>query len=175
MKKLLVPVDFSCGADLVIEKAKQISKAFGSEVRIINIVPPLPLEIRNRLEVNSVSTMGDMVGRLIGSNTYDDIRDDMARSLKSIHKKILEAKKKFVAEGIIAEAYIFEGKMEESILEEASEYQPDMIIMSSQGHGYRFKSMVGGIYSTIIKNVSCPVMVVPSGKSPAKKNKTVQV
>jgi len=171
MKKLLVPIDFSCEHDHVIDNAKMIAKAFGAEIRIINIVPPLPNEIRNRLEVNSVSTMGDMVGRLISSNTYDDIRNEMARSLKLIHKKILEIKKKLLAEHLCVEAYIFEGKMEESILEEAVEYQPDMIIMGAHGHGYRFKSMVGGIYSTIIKNVNCPVLVVPRQKTSIKKAK----
>ena len=169
MKKLLVPVDCSSGADQVVENAKIIAKAFNAEIRIINIVPPLPYEIRNRLEVNSVSTMGDMVGRLISSNTYDDIRNEMARSLKTIHKRILDIKKKLLAENLSVEAYIYEGKMEESILQEATEYKPDMIIMSSHGHGYRFKSMVGGIYSSIIKNVQCPVLVVPRNKSSAKK------
>ena len=173
MKKLLVPIDFSYGSEAVIENARIIAKAFNSEIRIIYIIPPLPHEIRNRLEINSVSTMGDMVGRLIGSNTYESIRDDMASSLKSIRKKILDIKKKLTAEGLSVEAYIFEGKMEESILEETIEYKPNVIIMSSQGHGYRFKSMVGGIYSTIIKNVTCPVLVIPSSKASHKKQKPV--
>jgi len=172
MKKILVPIDFSCEYDSIVENAKSIAKAFNSEIRIINIVPPLPYEIRNRLEVNSVSTMGDMVGKLIGSNTYEDIRNEMARSLKSIHKKILDIKRRLLAEHLSVEAYIFEGKMEESILEEAAEYQPDMIVMGSQGHGYRFKSMVGGIYSAIIKNVNCPVLVVPKQKMVHKKTKS---
>ncbi len=171
MKKLLVPIDFSYGADLVIENTRMIAKAFDAEIRIIYIIPPLPHEIRNKLEINSVSTMGDMVGKLVSSNTYDSIRNEMAASLKSIHKKILEIKKKLMSEGLSVEAYIFEGRMEESILEEAAEYKPDMIIMSSQGHGYRFKSMVGGIYSSIIKNVTCSVLVVPPNKQTHKKQK----
>ena len=168
MNKLLVPIDVSCDYDFIIETAKKFAKAFKSEIRIINIVPPLPLEIRNRLEVNSVSTLGDMVGRLINSNTYDDIRDEMARNLKSVHKKILDIKKRLTAENLSVEAYIFEGKMEESILEEVAEYKPDMVIMSSEGHGHRFKSMAGGVYSTIVKNVNCPVLVVPKNKSNKK-------
>ncbi|HBM16022.1 MAG TPA: hypothetical protein DD381_06750 [Lentisphaeria bacterium] len=171
MKKILVPIDFSCEHDSIIENAKNIAKAFNSEIRIINIVPPLPYEIRNRLEVNSVSTMGDMVGKLIGSNTYEDLRNEMARNLKSIHKKILDIKRKLFAEHLNVEAYIFEGKREESILGEASEYKPDLIIMGSQGHGYRFKSKDGGIYSTIIKNVNCPVLVVPKHRISSKKAK----
>lgn len=171
MNKILVPIDFSYGADSVIENAKAIAKAFNAEIRILYVIPPLPHEIRNRLEINSVSTMGDMVGRLISSNTYESIRDEMASSIKSIRKKILEIKKKITADGLSVEAYILEGKMEESILEEAVEYKPDMIVMSSKGHGYRFKSMVGGIYSSIIKNVSCPVLVVPSSKAINKKQK----
>lgn len=171
MKKLLVPIDFSHGSDQVIENAKLVAKAFNAEVRIIYIIPPLPHEVRNKLEINSVSTMGDMVGSLISSNTYESIRDEMASSLKSIHKKILEIKKKLSAEGISVEAYVFEGRLEESILEENAEYMPDMIIMSAQGRGYRFKSLVGGISSTIIKNVSCPVLVIPSTKKNHKKLK----
>lgn len=171
MKKLLVPIDFSYGSDSVIENAKTIAKAFNAEIRILYVIPPLPHEIRNRLEINSASTMGDMVGRLISSNTFESIRDEMASSLKSIRKKILELKNKLTAEGLSVEAYIFEGKTEESILEEATEYKPDMIIMSSKGHGYHFKSMVGGIYSTIIKNVTCPVLVIPSNKIIQRKLK----
>lgn len=171
MKKMLVPIDFSYGSETVIENAKTLAKAFNSEIRIIYIIPPLPHEVRNRLEINSVSTMGDMVGRLLGSSTYESIRDEMASSLKIIRKKILNIKKRLTEEGLSVEAYIFEGRMEESILEEAAEYKPDIIIMSSQGHGYRFKSIIGGIYSAIVKNVSCPVLIVPSPKLGTKKQK----
>ncbi|MEI6054420.1 MAG: universal stress protein [Lentisphaerota bacterium] len=172
MKKLLVPIDFSYGSEPVIENAKAIAKAFNSEMRILYIIPPLPHEIRNRLEINSVSTMGDMVGRLISSESYESIRDEMASSIKTIRKKILELKNKLTAEGLSVEAYIFEGKVEESIFEEVAEYKPDMIIMSSKGHGYHFKSMFGGVYSTIIKNVTCPVLVIPSNKTTHRKLKT---
>ena len=171
MRKLLVPIDSEEGMDRAVNKASILAEAFNSEVRIVYIIPPLPYEVRNKLEVNSVSTMGDMVGMLMSSNSYESIRDDMAGSLKKIHNKMLEIKKELMDRGLNVEAYIYEGKLEDSILEEAMAYQPDLIIMNSQVHSYRFKSMIGGVYSTIIRNVSCPVMVIPPVKSNTQRKR----
>ena len=56
---------------------------------------------------------------------------------------------------------LIEGDTKEIIVKEALEINADMIIMGSHGHSSFHKVLVGSVTNSVLKKLSCPVLIVP--------------
>ncbi|HBM17330.1 MAG TPA: hypothetical protein DD381_13465 [Lentisphaeria bacterium] len=63
---------------------------------------------------------------------------------------------------INVKSFLLKGKISEVVLSQAKEYDPDMIIMGSHGHGPMSQALLGSITMTVLKNTKCPVLIIPS-------------
>ena len=154
MKKILVPVDFSDVTELVIENAKFFAKLLDAELKIIHVIAPVPQDARVMQE-----TVG---GIIMAPLNYEILRDELAAELKNEHRKMFEIKQKLSNENVKVKAFLLEGKVSEVVLSQVNEYDPDMIIMGSHGHGQVAKALLGSITISVLKHVKCPVIIVPS-------------
>ena len=154
MKKILVPVDFSDVTELVIENAKFFAKLLDAELKIIHVIAPVPQDARVMQE-----TVG---GIIMAPLNYEILRDELAAELKNEHRKMFEIKQKLSNENVKVKAFLLEGKVSEVVLSQVNEYDPDMIIMGSHGHGQVAKALLGSITISVLKHEKCPVIIVPS-------------
>jgi nucleotide-binding universal stress UspA family protein len=163
MKKILVPIDFSDVTDSVMENAKLFAKLFGAELKIIHVVTPLPKEVRNKVQAGrNAFELEEMNTALIGPLNYEVIRDELATELRNERRKMFEIKQKLSNEKVKAKTFILEGNVSKIILSQIEEYVPDMIVMGSHGHGYLMKTLLGSVTMFVLKNVKCPVIIIPS-------------
>lgn len=153
-QRILVPLDFSDVTDLVVKNAKLIAKLLDAELKIIHVVSPM-----QDMGVQATRGVG---GVFVEPIDYGSIRDELAKDLKSEHKNILAIKQKLTEENIKVKTSILEGRVSDLVLSQVEEYDPDMIIMGSHGHGYLKKALLGSITMFVLKHVKCPVMVIPS-------------
>lgn len=143
MKTILVPVDFSDVTTAVVAAAQSFATAFESRLVLLNIAEPEP----------------DFVGFEAGPPT---VRVAVARDFKVERQRLDEIKTKCAAGGLDVTALHIQGPIVDKILHEAGEQQADMIVMGSHGHGALYDLLVGSVTHGVIKNASCPVVVVPA-------------
>ena len=165
MKKILVFVDFSEVTGLVVENAKLLAKSFGAELKLVYVVASVPQEVKERVQsVGSVSGLGELSTVFIGPLNYDAIRGELALELKAEHKKMLEIKKALTDEKIKVKACFLEVNVSDVASSQIKEYEPDMIVMGSHGHGYFMKVLLGSVTTFVLKHARCPVVIVPYRK-----------
>jgi nucleotide-binding universal stress UspA family protein len=143
--KILVPVDFSNVTALLVERASQFARAFGSKVRLLTVVEAQP----------------QYVGFEPGPMTMPPppfVRDP------KIELDRLETLRQSLP-GLDVSVARLEGPSVETILAECDAQNADLIIIGSHGHGALFNLLVGSVASGVLKSSRCPVLVVPSPKS----------
>ena len=160
MKKILVPIDFSDVTELVIENAKLFAKSLDAELKIIHVAAPI---VPHNAEVREA-----VGGVIVSPLNYEVLRDEFAAELRNEHKKMLEIKQNLSNEKIRAKAFLLTGNISKVILSQIEEYDPDMVVMGSHGHGYMVKALLGSIAISVLKHVKCPTIIVPS-KTKKKK------
>jgi nucleotide-binding universal stress UspA family protein len=73
----------------------------------------------------------------------------------------LEAAKDTITRpGLVVDSLLLHGRPASAIVDEAEEFQPDLIVIGSRGHS-RFESMLlGSVSSEVVGHAPCPVLVV---------------
>lgn len=142
MENILVTIDFNDSEKLLIDKAFQLAKAFGSKVWLLHIADPEP----------------DFVGYKVGPQY---IRDSVASELRNEHRRIQEYTVKLKEKGIEAEGLLIQGATIEMILEESKKLHVDLIIAGHHERGFLFNAMVGSVSANIMNKSKIPVLIVP--------------
>jgi nucleotide-binding universal stress UspA family protein len=57
---------------------------------------------------------------------------------------------------------LVQGATIKTILQEAIKLKSDMIVIGSHGHGALYKTLVGSVSEGVIRQASCPVVVIPA-------------
>ena len=142
MKNILIPVDGSEYSMIAIAAAKEVAKAFDSNVSILSVVTP-------ELKISS--------GR--GSNMYASILMD--ELLESSAKILEDAKKQFQGMANKVETFSAQGNVADEIVRFANENDIDLIVMGSHGLGaLKNRLMTGSVTTRVLHHVDVPVMVI---------------
>lgn len=142
MKNILVTINFDDNENLLLDKAFQLAKAFGSKIWLLHIAAPDP----------------DFVGYEAGPQ---DIRDSRAAELRKEHRLIQEYGSGLKAKGVDSESLLIQGATIEMIMEESKKLHIDLIIAGHHEHGFFYNAFVGSVSAKIIKKSKIPVLLVP--------------
>ncbi len=142
MKTILVPVDFSDCMLALLETATSMATAFAAHVILLHVAAPEP----------------EFIGYEPGPQT---VRDSVARQFAAEHHRLHEEEKHLLAKGVETKALFVQGFPVEKIIHEAKRYDVDLIIMGSHGHGVWRHLLVGSVTEGVMRQVNCPVLVVP--------------
>jgi nucleotide-binding universal stress UspA family protein len=144
MKNILVPVDFSDVAGLVVDTAACMAKLTGAALTLLHIAAPEP----------------DFVGYEPGPVS---VRNTVAQQLRDEHRKLQAMEHRIAGHGFAVTSLLIQGFASEKILHEAARVQADMIVMGSHGHGLIRHLVVGSVTDGVLRKATCPVLIVPSG------------
>ena len=136
MRNLLVAIDFSQIAPVVIAQAESLAKATKSKLWLIHIAAPDP----------------EFIGYKSGPQTERDFLD----------RQLQEWAEQLRQKGIDAVALLIQGPTIETILEEARKLSADLIVVGSHGHTGLYKVLVGSVSEGILRKAECPVLIVPA-------------
>ncbi len=137
-KKILVATDGSPDARVAARRASDMSRAFGSELHVVHVVP-----VSHHLFAMDAPSL------------YEEDRDH-AREL--LEKEIEQLKREG---GEVAGGYLEEGEPDAEVVTLAEEIGADLIVAGSRGAG-ALKRPIGSISSSIVAHAHCPVLVVRS-------------
>ncbi len=147
---MLVPVDFSEISLNALNHAVQLAKHFDNDLVLLNI-----------LEDDFLSS--------VFSFSKNEVKDELAKEalLHKLNEKAIEIKEKY---GVNCKTSAKIGKIYKTIIETASEYGCDCIIMGTHGAS-GVERIIGSNASRVISYSTIPVIVVKTDKNPnAYKN-----
>jgi len=144
MKKILIPIDGSDYSKRAMEKGKELARAFGSSVVLLNVVYiPLPLY------------------------TYEGERGrnmmQLAENAQKVSEEMLKDAKDYFSDlgADRVETVAAEGDISGTIIEYVKSNGVDFIVMGSHGIGaIMHRLLVGSVTTKVLHHVDIPVLVV---------------
>ena len=142
---ILVAVDLSDCTDVIVEKARELAEGLGAKIWFLHVAEPEP----------------DFVGYEVGPPSE---RDALAVQFHREHAAVQAFAKDFRAQGLDATALLVRGATAQTILQEASKLEADIVVVGSHGRGAVQRLLVGSISEGVIRHAATPVLVVPTHK-----------
>lgn len=139
-KKILCPVDFSEGSASAVEKAKELSRALGTEVELLHAYQ-LP-----------VMALPD--GAVTVTPTY--VADLLDRAQKALNKY----RDELSVAGVHANTKLLEGNPAQVITERAKELETPMIVMGTHGRSGFKRFLLGSVTERVVRMATSPVLTV---------------
>jgi len=137
--RILVPVDLSGFAAPLYRAAMDIAEVHGAGVDLLHVVEPLPYP-------------RPLVG---GISVHDLVPDPTERSAELLSQLADEEARTDVA----VTTHTAEGHAAETIVEQASSLDSDLIIMASQGMSGIERLLLGSVTARVMRRAQCPVFI----------------
>lgn len=145
MKHVLVALDFSDYAEVVLAKAVELARAIEGSLTILHVAAPEP----------------GFVGLEIGPQS---VRDNRARVLEREHQELHRMAEEVKESGVDTRAFLLAGPTSEKILEEAAKWHVDWVVMGTHGRSSIASALLGSVKSAVLHGATCPVVIVPAAK-----------
>jgi nucleotide-binding universal stress UspA family protein len=139
-RKILVPMDFSPGANRALELASDLARQAGPAHLILVHAYFVPVEIE------ALAVIGP-------EKLLEDIRARAADDLEKILVRLQDA-------GISAEYDAAPGSPEEVVLRLADDKEVDLIVMGTHGRTGLTHVLLGSVAERVVRAASCPVLTV---------------
>ncbi len=141
-KHILVPVDGSPTAQLAIDKAIGMARAFGARVTAIFVIDPYPF-----------------TG--IGADFAYGQADYLSAATAQANAAIKAAKTAFEAAGVAVETSVVEAHAAwRGVVDMAESCGADLIVMGSHGRSGLEKLVLGSVTQAVLSHTHLPVLVV---------------
>ena len=141
-KHILVPVDGSPTAQLAVEKAIQLAKAFDSRVSTIFVIDPYPF-----------------TG--VGTDFAYGQAEYLSATTAEANAAVKAAKAAFTDAGVSVEASVIESHSAwRGVVMAAESMQADLIVMGSHGRSGLEKLVLGSVTQAVLSHTKLPVLVV---------------
>jgi nucleotide-binding universal stress UspA family protein len=139
---ILVPVDGSETAQVAVDKASALAKAFDSRVTVIYVIDPYPF-----------------TG--VGSDFAYGQAEYLNAATAVANEAIQIAKQAFVDVGVNVDSSVVESHTAwRGIVEAGDSLQADLIVMGSHGRNALEKLVLGSVAQAVLSHTKLPVLVV---------------
>lgn len=136
-------MDLSEYSEKIVQQAGEIAKAMSARVWLVHVAEPDP----------------EFVGWDAGPQS---VRDGVADAFREEHRAVQKMADELRGASVDATALLVQGSTVETILQQASNLDANMIIVGSHGRGAAHRLLVGSVGEGVLRKAECPVLVVPS-------------
>ncbi len=150
LERILVPIDFSPSADLAFRHAMQLAEEFDARVDVMHVFRPVP---EQHPPMPMAGNVGPLPAPVLTTNNLEEAAQE---SLQQFIDHNPEASHR------LGEAFLVGGTPAQEIVEVASQTEPDLIAMGTRGRTGLSRLALGSVAETVLRHVSCPVLLVPS-------------
>ena len=141
--KILVAVDGSEEAGLAVEAAAELSRATGSEVHIVHVLP--------REE------------RLLAYHFYsEEMRETIIERAEKEARSFLEEQAQRISSegGKVAETHLRVDHPDKEIVRLAEVLEVGTIVMGNRGMGALSRALMGSVSESVVRHAHCPVYIM---------------
>lgn len=143
---ILVPVDGSDTAQMAVDKAIGLAKAFVSRVTVIYVIDPYPF-----------------TG--VGTDFAYGQAEYLSAATAEANEAVKVAKQSFADAGVAVDSSVVEAHTAwRGIVEAGESMQADLIVMGSHGRNALEKLVLGSVAQAVLSHTKLPVLVVRDGK-----------
>ena len=144
---ILVAIDLSGASQKILDKAKTIASALPAKVCLLHVIEGDPdfLDDEPDDEPNSQSTSAQG-------------QQEFPQEYKDLHKEV----DGFRQSGIDTKGLLSQGSVVDVILQKSKQLGIDIIIVGTHGHGGVHHMIFGSVSEGVLRNTSCPVLVIPT-------------
>ena len=140
-KHILVPLDGSALAERALSHAAAIAHKFGSEITLIQVIPPVYAPVTPEMAV--IQPIMPMEELQRESEEYLKTRQNELRG-----------------EGLIVHRTVIDGPIAESLLGYAEGQGCGMIVMSTHGRSGFSKWIYGSVAQKMLQAAICPILLI---------------
>ena len=145
MRNLLVPVDLSEISIAIVERASCLAQSFTSSVWLMHVLLRAPDSVPFNLD------------RAV-------LRREVAKELRNRRRQLHDLARQLREDRVHVITRLIPGTVNTTIVAEAERIDADLVIMGSHGHGNVYHALFGGVGQSVMRKVSCPVMLVSAPK-----------
>jgi len=140
-----VCVDLSEATEIIVKKIEEITKALPTKVWLLHNAVPEPDFVEFKVDPQAA-------------------RESLAKKFHVEHRQIQELANRMRKAGVDTTALLVHGATVETILEEASDLEVDMIVVGTHGRGAMYQLLMGSVSEAVLHKSRFPVLLVPTHK-----------
>ncbi len=142
-RRILAALDLSTQSEVVLETAAAIALADGAEVRALYVQEPLP-------------------PMLMEAAAFD--QEEYRRQGRGQMERLLE--EVALPAGVTAAGRVREGRAGHEILEEAQDWDADLVVLGTHGFGFFERLLLGSTSTHVLRHGQRATIIVPPAEEP---------
>ena len=147
-EKVLYSTDFSPLAEVALDYVKKLKEAGEKEVVVVHVVDDLSIELPEGADLLSEKEL------------YRVLPETDQRYLTSLLEKLEAVKIQLESCGLSVKLYLRYGNISKQIVDVAEKEDVKLIVMGAHGKGLLTEILLGSVSTDVIRNASCPVLIV---------------
>jgi nucleotide-binding universal stress UspA family protein len=155
-KNILVPLDGSDTAEVVLDSAKELGKGLGAHLTLVRVVDIAAL---TRSIVPASNDMGGVTGEI-----QEIIDETIAAELKEAEDYLAVLGKQCEADGIQISTQVRQGVAGDELLEAIEEEHIDVAAIATHGRSGISRTIFGSVADQLIRESGKPVLVIKAKK-----------
>ena len=147
-EKVLYSTDFSPLAEVALDYVRKLKEAGEKEVVVVHVVDDLSVELPEGAEL------------LKERELYRVLPEADQKYLTSLLERLEAVKSRLEADGLSVKLYLRYGNIPKQIVDVAEKEGVKLIVMGAHGKGLLTEILLGSVSTDVIRNASCPVLIV---------------
>ncbi len=140
---ILVAIDLSSASQKILDKAKTLAIALPAKVCLLHVIEGESDFLDDEPDLQNSSNQGQ-------------------QEFPQEHKDLQKEVDGFRQSGIETKGVLSQGTVVDVILQKSKQLEADIIIIGTHGHGGVHHMIFGSVSEGVLRNVSCPVLVIPT-------------
>jgi len=140
---ILVAIDLSNASQKILDKAKTLAIALPAKVCLLHVIEGEPDFLDDEPDLQSSS---------------DQSQQEFPQEHKYLQKEVDGLRQS----GIETKGLLSQGSVVDVILQKSKQLEIDIIIVGTHGHGGVHHMIFGSVSEGVLRNTSCPVLVIPT-------------
>ena len=140
---ILVALDLSSASQKILDKVKNLAIALPAKVCLLHVIEGEPDFPDDEPDLQNSSVQG---------------QQEFPQEHKNLQKEVDGLRQS----GIDTKGLLSQGSVVDVILQKSRQLKIDIIIVGTHGHGGVHHMIFGSVSEGVLRNTSCPVLVIPT-------------
>ncbi|MCP4252337.1 MAG: universal stress protein [Candidatus Scalindua sp.] len=140
---ILVAIDLSSASQKILDKAKSLALALHAKVCLLHVIEGEPDFLDDETDLQNSSDQGQQ--------EFPQEHKDLQKEVDGLRQSGIETK------GLLSQ-----GTVVDVILQKSKQLEIDIIIVGTHGHGGVHHMIFGSVSEGVLRDTSCPVLVIPT-------------
>jgi nucleotide-binding universal stress UspA family protein len=154
LKTILVPTDFSEGAQIALEHATTLADVFKAKIVVLHVIETLANTLTETVQRVGTETLARSLSQ---SPQLMDVYALVRRAVEPALDQVVQDLQK---SGVSASRGIEQGTAYEQIVAHARAVGADLIVMGTHGRRGVNRLFMGSVAERVVRTASCPVLTV---------------